>query len=52
MRRIVGRGFTPPRIKEMATAIEEIVERCLAEIEHQPDGRGQGFPKPRLRHAS
>jgi hypothetical protein len=28
----------------MATAIEEIVERCLAEIEHRPDGRGQGFP--------
>ncbi|HXO86979.1 MAG TPA: hypothetical protein VN803_15770, partial [Gemmatimonadales bacterium] len=33
MRRIVSRGFTPPRIKEMATAIEEIVERCLAGIE-------------------
>jgi cytochrome P450 len=30
MRRIVSRGFTPPRIKEMATAIEEIAERCLA----------------------
>ena len=36
MRRIVSRGFTPPRIKEMATAIEEIVERCLAGIEDQP----------------
>jgi cytochrome P450 len=35
MRRIVSRGFTPPRIKEMATAIEEIVERCLAGIEDQ-----------------
>ena len=36
MRRIVSRGFTPPRIKEMATAIEDIVERCLAGIEDQP----------------
>ena len=36
MRRIVSRGFTPPRIKEMATAIEEIVERCVAGIEDQP----------------
>jgi cytochrome P450 len=36
MRRIVSRGFTPPRIKEMATAIEEIVDRCLAGIEDQP----------------
>ena len=36
MRRIVSRGFTPPRIKEMATAIEEIVERCLAGIEDNP----------------
>jgi len=36
MRRIVSRGFTPPRIKEMATAIQEIVERCLAGIEDQP----------------
>ena len=36
MRRIVSRGFTP-RIKEMATAIEEIVERCLAGIEDQRD---------------
>src|ERR1700739_5141260 len=36
MRRIVSRGFTPPRIKEMTTAIEEIVERCLAGIEDQP----------------
>jgi cytochrome P450 len=32
MRRIVSRGFTPPRIKEMATAINSIVERCLAGI--------------------
>ena len=36
MRRIVSRGFTPPRIKEMATAIEEIVDRCLGGIEDQP----------------
>src|ERR1700744_3775685 len=36
MRRIVSRGFTPPRIKEMATAIEEIVERCLVGVEDQP----------------
>ena len=36
MRRIVSRGFTPPRIKEMATVIEEIVERCMAGIEDQP----------------
>ena len=35
MRRIVSRGFTPPRIKEMATAIEEIVQRCLTGIEGQ-----------------
>jgi cytochrome P450 len=35
MRRIVSRGFTPPRIKEMATAIEEIVRRCVAGIEDQ-----------------
>jgi cytochrome P450 len=35
MRRIVSRGFTPPRIKEMAEAIEGIVERCLAGIEEQ-----------------
>src|SRR6201992_2117166 len=34
-RRIVSRGFTPPRIKEMATAIEEIVQRCLTGIEGQ-----------------
>jgi cytochrome P450 len=33
MRRIVSRGFTPPRIKEMATAIEEIVRRCLVGID-------------------
>jgi cytochrome P450 len=36
MRRIVSRGFTPPRIKEMVTAIEEIVRRCVAGIEDQP----------------
>jgi cytochrome P450 len=36
MRRIVSRGFTPPRIKEMSTAIEKIVERCLVGIEDQP----------------
>ena len=36
MRRIVSRGFTPPRIKEMATAIEAIVQRCLGGIEEQP----------------
>src|SRR6202011_6425162 len=35
MRRIVSRGFTPPRIKEMATAIEGIVQRCVAGIEGQ-----------------
>jgi cytochrome P450 len=29
MRRIVSRGFTPPRIAEMAHAIEAIVARCL-----------------------
>jgi cytochrome P450 len=32
MRRIVSRGFTPPRIAEMATAIDEIVSRCLEPI--------------------
>ena len=36
MRRIVSRGFTPPRIKEMATAIEEIVDRCLSGIDDYP----------------
>src|SRR6202007_285981 len=36
MRRIVSRGFTPPRIKEMTTAIEEIFEGCLGGIENQP----------------
>jgi cytochrome P450 len=36
MRRIVSRGFTPPRIKEMATAINSIVERCLAGIGEEP----------------
>jgi cytochrome P450 len=32
MRRIVSRGFTPPRIKEMADAIDDIVDRCLTGI--------------------
>jgi cytochrome P450 len=36
MRRIVSRGFTPPRIKEMATTISEIVERCLSRIGDLP----------------
>jgi cytochrome P450 len=36
MRRIVSRGFTPPRIKEMASAIEDIVQRCVGGIENQP----------------
>jgi cytochrome P450 len=36
MRRIVSRGFTPPRIKEMATAISEIVDRCLTGIGDLP----------------
>jgi cytochrome P450 len=36
MRRIVSRGFTPPRIKEMAAAINEIVQRCLAGIGDVP----------------
>jgi cytochrome P450 len=36
MRRIVSRGFTPPRIKEMAAAISGIVERCLAGIGDVP----------------
>jgi cytochrome P450 len=36
MRRIVSRGFTPPRIKEMATAISTIVDRCLAGIGDLP----------------
>lgn len=36
MRRIVSRGFTPPRIKEMATAITEIVDRCLSGIGDVP----------------
>jgi cytochrome P450 len=36
MRRIVSRGFTPPRIREMANAISEIVEGCLTGIEDQP----------------
>jgi cytochrome P450 len=36
MRRIVSRGFTPPRIKEMGAAISGIVDRCLAGIGDQP----------------
>jgi cytochrome P450 len=36
IRRIVSRGFTPPRIKEMASAIEDIVQRCLAGIQDEP----------------
>jgi cytochrome P450 len=36
MRRIVSRGFTPPRIKEMADAITEIVDRCLSGISELP----------------
>jgi cytochrome P450 len=36
MRRIVSRGFTPPRIKEMAEAIDGIVERCLTGINEVP----------------
>jgi cytochrome P450 len=36
MRRIVSRGFTPPRIKEMATAISAIVDRCLTGIGDLP----------------
>lgn len=36
MRRIVSRGFTPPRIREMANAISEIVDGCLTGIEDQP----------------
>ncbi len=33
MRRIVSRGFTPPRIAEMRSAIHEIVDRCMLGIE-------------------
>ena len=36
MRRIVSRGFTPPRIKEMADAINDIVDRCLSGIGDLP----------------
>jgi cytochrome P450 len=36
MRRIVSRGFTPPRIKEMASAITTIVDRCLSGIDQLP----------------
>jgi cytochrome P450 len=32
MRRIVSRGFTPPRIAEMAAAIDDIVSRCVEPI--------------------
>lgn len=35
MRRIVSRGFTPPRIKEMADEISQIVDRCLSGIDDQ-----------------
>jgi cytochrome P450 len=31
MRRIVSRGFTPARIAKLATTIDEIVDRCLAD---------------------
>jgi cytochrome P450 len=36
MRRIVSRGFTPPRIKEMADAIGAIVDRCLTGVDELP----------------
>ncbi|BCO98578.1 cytochrome P450 [Mycobacterium intracellulare] len=36
IRRIVSRGFTPPRIKEMADAIAKIVDRCLSGIDELP----------------
>ena len=36
MRRIVSRGFTPPRIKEMGSAISAIVDRCLTGIGDLP----------------
>jgi cytochrome P450 len=36
MRRIVSRGFTGPRIKEMAEVINGIVERCLNGIGDAP----------------
>jgi cytochrome P450 len=36
MRRIVSRGFTPPRIKEMTEAINGIVERCLTDVDATP----------------
>jgi cytochrome P450 len=36
MRRIVSRGFTPPRIKEMADTISAIVDRCLTGIGDVP----------------
>jgi cytochrome P450 len=38
MRRIVSRGFTPPRIAEMGSAIDQIVERCVNGI-----GEGSSF---------
>ena len=36
MRRIVSRGFTPPRIKDMASTISTIVGRCLEGIGEAP----------------
>jgi cytochrome P450 len=36
LRSIVSRGFTPPRITEMATTITEIVDRCLSGIGDLP----------------
>jgi cytochrome P450 len=36
MRRIVSRGFTPGRIREMADAINGIVERCLTGLADTP----------------
>jgi cytochrome P450 len=36
MRRIVSRGFTPARIKEMAEAINGIVQRCLTGVADAP----------------
>jgi cytochrome P450 len=36
MRRIVSRGFTPARIKDMSAAINGIVDRCLGGIDQEP----------------
>jgi cytochrome P450 len=36
MRRIVSRGFTPARIKEMVEAINGIVQRCLTGVADAP----------------